>query len=203
MKNDFDIKKEWSENVIIADADYVDRVAFNLTVNFERMLGRRIPAADMARWTECIALDGGVRQSEQQQETSVILVHNPDKEHMQNFVPASFSSELNGKAFMGALGEFVINAIAVDKLTTKTDLLVDLSQLVLSQKDVRRVMIIPNTEDGDAYGRLCVALRQADDEKRITMFAMQPMPGGNFRQEILGYSLMSALGIRGDELKWL
>ena len=23
MKNDFDIKKEWSENVIIADADYV------------------------------------------------------------------------------------------------------------------------------------------------------------------------------------
>ena len=76
MKNDFDIKKELSENVIIADADYVDRVAFNLTVNFERMLGRRIPAADMARWTECIALDGGVRQSEQQQETSVILTRS-------------------------------------------------------------------------------------------------------------------------------
>ena len=34
-----------------------------------------------------------------------------------------------------------------------------------------------------------------DDDKRITLFAMQPMPGGNFRQEILGYSLMNALGI--------
>ena len=40
-----------------------------------------------------------------------------------------------------------------------------------------------------------------DDEKRITLFAMQPMPTGNFRQEILGYSLMNALGISADELK--
>ena len=32
-------------------------------------------------------------------------------------------------------------------------------------------------------------------------FAMQPMEGGNFRQEILGYSMLSALGIRGDEIK--
>ena len=44
-------------------------------------------------------------------------------------------------------------------------------------------------------------LRHADDEKRITVLAMQPMEGGNFRQEILGYSLMAALGIRGEELK--
>ena len=40
----------------------------------------------------------------------------------------------------------------------------------------------------------------ADDEKRITVFAMQPMPCGNFRQEILGYSLMNALGIKGEEV---
>ena len=26
---------KWSENVIIADADYIDRVAFDLIVNFE------------------------------------------------------------------------------------------------------------------------------------------------------------------------
>ena len=52
---------QWSQNVIVADADYVDDVAFNLIVNFERMLGRRIPPADMARWAECIALDGGLR----------------------------------------------------------------------------------------------------------------------------------------------
>ena len=36
----------WSENVMVIDADYVDKVAFNLIVNFERMLGRRIPQAE-------------------------------------------------------------------------------------------------------------------------------------------------------------
>ena len=43
--------------------------------------------------------------------------------------------------------------------------------------------------------------RVDDDEKRITVFAMEPKPGGNFRQEILGYSLMAALGISADEIQ--
>lgn len=34
---------KWSENVIIADADYVGNVAFDLIVNFERMIGRSFP----------------------------------------------------------------------------------------------------------------------------------------------------------------
>lgn len=53
---------KWSENVILVDADYVDKVAFNLIVNFERMIGRRIPQADIAKWIDCVALDGGIRE---------------------------------------------------------------------------------------------------------------------------------------------
>ena len=71
-------KEKWSENVIIVDADYVDRVAFDLTVNFERMLGRRVPKADMARWVECVALDGGLREGDH--ETQVVLIHGKKKE---------------------------------------------------------------------------------------------------------------------------
>ena len=55
---------KWSENVIIADADYIDQVAFDLIVNFERMINRRIQPADMAQWAVCIALDGGLREGE-------------------------------------------------------------------------------------------------------------------------------------------
>ena len=40
----------WSKNIIIVDADFVDHVAFDLIVNFERMLGRRIPQADLRQW---------------------------------------------------------------------------------------------------------------------------------------------------------
>ena len=89
----------WSENVIVADADYIDQVAFNLTVNFERMIGRRIPLADLARWVECVALDGGVRQREEPQVTTVVLVHEKKMDHLRNFMPANYKDELKGKAF--------------------------------------------------------------------------------------------------------
>ena len=73
MNNDLNKEVKWSENVVLVDADYVDSVAFNLIVNFERMIGRRIPQADIAKWLDCIALDGGIREGEN--EIQVILIH--------------------------------------------------------------------------------------------------------------------------------
>ena len=61
-------------------------------------------------------------------------------------------------------------------------------------------MVVPDAEH--IYNKVKDVLQRIDDdEKRITVFTMQPMAGGPFRQEILGYSLMAALGIRGEELK--
>ena len=173
---------KWSENIILVDAEYVDKVAFDLIVNFERMLGRRIPQADMARWIDCVALDGGLRDGEH--ETHVVLIHDKVRTRLDNFAPASFEEELNGKAFRDNLGEFVITALPVEALTTKGDFFLETLQLACEQKEVKRIMVIPS-----------------DDEKRITLFNMRPREGGNFRQEILGYSLMSALGISGKEIE--
>lgn len=191
----------WSENVIVVDAEYVDRVAFNLIVNFERMLGRKIPAADMARWVDCLALDGGISPDDNTEgSVSVVLIHEKDSSGFDNFVPALYN-ELDGKAFKDHLGEFVFSGVPVEQFTTKDDLLLDVVQSVMESKEVKRLMVVPNSEDGDCYDRLRQLLRRADDGKRITLFAMQPMMGGNFRQEILGYSLMQALGIRAAELE--
>ena len=66
-------KTKWSENVILVDADYVDAVAFNLIVNFERMLNRPIPKADLAQWLVCAALDGGV--GEGKNDIQVVFIH--------------------------------------------------------------------------------------------------------------------------------
>ena len=192
---------KWSENVIIADADYIDRVAFDLTVNFERMINRRIQPADMAQWAVCIALDGGLREGDH--ETQVVLIHHKKSVAMKNFRPSHYEKDLNAQAFKdGKLGEFVISSYSTeDNLVGKDDFLVDVARTVCNAKEVKRVMIIPNSEDCDAYDQLRDILRKLDDdEKRITLFAMQPMPGGNFRQEILGYSLMNALGISASEL---
>ena len=186
-----------NENVIIADANFVDKVAFDLIVNFERMLERRIPQADMARWAECVALDGGLREGEHQ--TVVILTHDKEQTEMKNFVPGKFADELEGMAFKGNLGEFCFSTPNGEGFVDKDALFLDTLHTVLQQKDVKRVMVIP---DEAQYNEVRNVIRKMDDdEKRITVFAMQPMTGGNFRQEILGYSLMAALGIRGDEIK--
>ena len=190
---------KWSENVILVDADYVDKVAFNLIVNFERMLGRRIPQADMAKWIDCVALDGGIREGEH--ETLVVLIHLKDKTKLENFTPGDYEKELNGKAFKDHLGEFSISAYPIENIAGGENYFTDALQLITAQKEVKRVMVIPDAESTYIYNKVRETLNRLDDnEKRITVFAMQPMTGGNFRQEILGYSLMAALGIRSEEL---
>lgn len=199
MNNDTPTKANWSENVIIVDADYVDRVAFDLIVNFERMIGRRIPKADLAKWIDCVALDGGLREGEH--DTQVVLIHDKKQAALDNFMPANYDDELNGKAFKDHLGEFTVSSFPVEDITTASDFFLDTVAMVCAQKDVKRVMIVPDAENRALYADLRHSLQRVDDEKRITVFAMQPMEGGNFRQEILGYSLMNALGIRAEELR--
>lgn len=197
MNNNLNDSK-WCENVILADADYVDSVAFDLTVNFERMIGRRIPKADMARWIDCVALDGGLREGNH--ETQVVFIHAKNRTQMDNFTPGSYADELDGKAFKDALGEFQFSALPVeDSMTTASDFFIESLRVICNSKNVKRIMVIPNTDN--IYDRVRETLRRVDEEKRITVFAMQPMAGGNFRQEILGYSLMQALGIRADEIR--
>ncbi len=184
---------KWSENVILVDADYVDKVAFNLIVNFERMIGRPIPKADMAQWTECVALDGGMHEGDQQ--TQVVLLHKQPK--IENFNPGAIE-DLDGKAFKGRMGEFLISCVKVEDLTTMDDLFIDSMQVLSNAAEVKRLIVVPDAEH--IYNKVREGLRHADDEKRITVLTMQPLEGGNFRQEILGYSLMAALGIRSSEL---
>ena len=76
----------------------------------------------------------------------------------------------------------------------------DMLQLVSSQKEVKRVIVIPDSEQEHIYNKVRATLKQVDEEKRITLLAMQPMANWNFRQEILGYSLLAALGISSEEI---
>ena len=193
---------KWSENIIIADGDYIDHVAFDIIVNFERMLNRRIPAADFSQWAVNIALDGRLKPGNH--ETQVVLLHDRKNPKLENFAPADYGKELNGQAFQDDhLGEFIINSIATgDEATKKDDVLLDLLKTILNHEEVKRIMIVPNAEDGHFMGMLRSTLRDVDDElKHVTLFAMQPLEGGNFKQQILGYSLLNAMGISSSEIE--
>ena len=189
-------KVEWAENVIIVDADYADNVAFDLIVNFERMLERRIPQADMPLWLDCLALDGGLREGDNN--VQVVLIHDKKSDNLKNFIPSSISEELSGKAFKDHIGEFSISAVHTESMATREQLFCDVMSTLGNLAEVKRIIGVP---DIDYYNSVRSLLRDVDDEKNITLMAMQPMPGGNFKQEILGYSLMQALGIHADELK--
>ena len=143
-----------SENIIIVDADYIDYVAFQLSVQFERMLGRRIPQADLSRWAMNVALDGGLRADGQAHETQVVLVHEKNSKKLENFCPSDFESELSAQAFNDeGLGEFLINSYPVGDVVSKDDYIIDLSNTIKEHNEVKRVMIIPNAEQGDIYAR--------------------------------------------------
>ena len=179
-------KTKWSENVILVDADYVDAVAFNLTVNFERMLNRRIPKADLAQWLVCVALDGGIGQG-------------TNRKALDNFVPADFVEELDGKAFADEyLGEFKLSSVRKEEVADADNLYVQSLEALAGEKGIKRLIVVPDME---AYGARVREILGRAEGKEVTLLAMEPQPGREFRQEILGYSLMNALGIRGNEFK--
>jgi hypothetical protein len=214
------LKQEtWAENVILVDGDYIDRVAFDLTVNFERMLERRIPPADLARWIDCVALDGGLRPEEiemrgtacegREKTVQVILLHSKTKTKLENFTPSDYAGELDGQAFSDSLGEFCLSAVPVEELTTIEELFAESLQHICQQQTVKRLMVI---SDERYINRVQNTLHQSsfthlpsegvgDGPTQVTVFTMQPIPGSTFRQEILGYSLLAALGITGEEIE--
>lgn len=188
---------KWCENIILIDADYADRVAFDLIVNFERMLNRPISKADLAHWLVCMALDGGLRSGKNQ--IQVVLVHGKEKMEFDYFVPGGFKKELDGQAFNDPeMGEFMISALQTENLVSEAEFFPQVLEILLDAAEIKRLVLVPNPE---TYGTKVCSLLAASKDKEITLLAMEPQMGKGFFQEILGYSLMSALGIKGEELQ--
>lgn len=187
---------EWKETIVLIDADHLDCVCFNLIVNFERMLGRRIPQADLCHWLDCIALDGGLRPGDN--EVQVIFLHSKDKEKMANMNPSIFNKDLNGQAFKDHLAEFTLASFPVEEVVTMADFYMQSLDALIEAKDVKRILLVAALEEyGDRVRQTAIKAEGKD----IVVFTMQPTQERGYQQELLGYSLMSALGIRGEELQ--
>lgn len=187
---------KWSETVILVDADYLDRVAFDLIVNFERMIDRRIPAGDLCHWLDCIALDGGLRPGDNC--IQAVFTHTKGKKGFDNMRPGQFATDLNGQAFRDNLGEFMLSSFPVEEVVSAHDFYVQALEALADAREVKRLLVVA---DMDAAGDRVRRIAADTEGKDITLFTMQPVAGRGFAQEILGYSLMSALGIRGEEIK--
>lgn len=184
------------ENVILVDADYVDSVAYDLTENFEQMLFRHLPLADLAAWLVCAALDGGVPEG--QNAVQVIFIHTPEKKKLENFTPGILDLELDGLAFHDqTLGEFLMSAVE-DRGNIMYDkpLMLESVEVVLASPEVRRLIVVPEM---DACGDALLPLFKGT-KKDVTLLTMQPLEGEGFQHVMLGYSIMHALGIKSEEI---
>lgn len=191
-------KMDSCKNVIIIDADYADRIAFDLIVNFERMLGRRIPPADLSRWLDCLALDGGLRPSESGEDILCVFIHDKEKSRFDNFRPADFATELNAQAFRDNIGEFTLQSASGEGVVGADEFFLSTLKMFGESQAVERIIVVGNVDEHLAPIRNAV---NAIAEKDITLLAMEPLVGLRCKQEILGYSLMSALGIKGEEIR--
>lgn len=107
---------------LVIDAEYVDAVAFDFIVNFERMLGRRVQQADLCDWLTCLSLDGGLRPGEH--EINVSWLHEAGTSKLQNMAIPEGDYAFQHVAYHNSLGNFVLNAYPVEEeLTTKADFL--------------------------------------------------------------------------------
>lgn len=186
---------QWASSVILVDADYVDSVAFDLIVNFKRMLGRRIPNADLCHWLDCISLDGGLTPGNN--DIQVHFLHSKESDRMKHFQPAIFKEDINGLTFKDNLGAFELFAFPVEEVVGRDEFFLQSLTMLADAKEIKRLMVIG---DMRAYGNQIKQICSQTDGKEITLFAMDPQTGRGFSQQILGYSLMSALGISANEL---
>ncbi|MBQ8099090.1 MAG: hypothetical protein IJ244_06165 [Bacteroidaceae bacterium] len=187
----------WEKNILLIDADYADRLVFDISVQLERMLERRMPKVDLTHWIDYLALDGGLRPGKNS--TQVLFIYEKQKALLDNLLPASLPDELNGRSFSDNLGEFLCAASPVEEeVVNKGELYAQNLEVLLKSKDTERILLLPDVE---SYGgALKTVLQQADREKDILLFASMPLSGFMCRQEIVTYSLMAALGVSSDEL---
>lgn len=214
-----------SPDVLLIDAEYLDRVAAHLRTTLEPAVGRQLPKADLAQWLVCCALDAGLSSGDN--EVQAVFLHPREMPAFRHFMPGNFSAGLDGKAFADALGEFTLAACPIERVTTLPDFFKESLEAILLDAAIERIMVVADFDGTTPDSRrltadilqLCAQppqpknadgspMTDADGirillpRKDIVLFSMVPLSGKGFRQAVLGFSIMAALGIRSDEIQW-
>lgn len=192
-----------AKNIIIADLDYVNEVAKNLRQHFSEVIGRDIPKADLAKWLEYVALDAEFTPGDE--EFMVIAIHRKTTKRLSTFTPSDIADDISGKAFKGPLGEFQMSALAIeDGVTNAEDFFLSLLEVAHNNKQVEHLILLPDSESylTSVTEFLTKHNRPSDagSYKHITLFTMVPTMLAEAKVQILGYSIMAALGIRPEEI---
>lgn len=193
-----------AENVILVDVSYFNDVVKNLKRYFELQLGRPLQDVYIEEWASFLALDAGVR--DKGNEIQVLFVHDEKTDKLLHSDPADLKKDLNGVGFSNQLGELTFTSVSSEGLVPRADLYLDLLAIALNSADVKRLMLVPFFGE---YGVkltdiLKEDLKNADAEKgrEVYLFTMdEPAAPLACKWDLLGYSLLRALGIKAEDLQ--
>lgn len=193
--------KSYTENpnlsrrhTLLIDAEMLDKTAFGLIVNFERVFERRLPKANMNRWLYAAALDGGFPQKSENK-IDVLLIKSPDYREMKNFDLDLPDCERPVKFYEGEVGRFELHFKNAVHGMAET-FLETLNELSERNTCMENLICVPAPE----YIRSVTSYAHSPN-MNISLLVMDSIMGNGFSQELLTYSLLYSLGISSEEIR--
>lgn len=192
-------KKEVRENILLVDADALDETIGQLRAFMSQRLGRELPAADLASWIVCCAMDAGWDKSGDKGVNSrVVFVRSAEKTQMQHLQPGDLTTELDGKAFTDPyMGEFLLSVVTEEGNQGQQPLYVQCVETLLADAAKHQLLLVPDV------ARCAAGLQQAvkGNEARVKVMGMRldAWPGMDVMQ--LGFGLLHAMNVSPDDVE--
>ena len=200
-----DNKIKLSETVMVIDVAYLNFVINDLKNYFERKLERSLQKIDLALFAMYLAMDAGIEEGEY--DVQILLLYDKESEELHHCMPCDVKQELDGVAFRGSLGEFSFMAVPSEGFVSRGELFLDLLRIILNSADVEKMVVVSfNEEYGEDVENILKEYIDRmtegnESEKDIIQFRMEePVSPVGYLWKMLGYPLMTALGIKGEEL---
>lgn len=188
-------KISWSENVILVDSAFLDSLVQDFIVNFERMINRPLGKLNLCHWLDCLLLDIGLGESTH--DNFVAFLHPLNAMKMSAVEPGNYKEDLTEKAFKDRLGEFTLDSFPIEKIVSTGEFVSQALKAAMESEATKQILVVG---DFSSYGEEICKVASEDSSAKITLFGMTPLPEGKYKQQVLGYSVMSALGIKAEEL---
>jgi len=187
------------ENVLLIDAFFLNTLIASSKKLFEYKLNRKLNNVLIDELIDYLALDMGLRPGENK--CTVIFVYDAGSAVFEHCEPKDIEKELNGKGFDDNIGSFVLLGAPTDNLIKRNDLFMNIMDVILDLKEIKRVGLFPQGDDYDVD--VCSKLDQmkSDDLSRmqLTLFGFNEEEHKNFHFSSPLFPILQALGVRGDE----
>ena len=193
---------KFSPSVLLIDTAFLNRAIADLNQLFSQKLQRDLDLIHPSLLLTYLALDAKFPRGDNNS-VQVLFLHDEMSAQLPHSSPCNLECQLSDNAFRSVVGEVSIHAFQPEGMSSLDEFLHESLRLVAAAEEVERIGVVADTLDPAEAQALYAALSACPAEKEITLFDMSPsaeaLPAG-IRHAILGYPVMKALGIRGDEV---